>query len=176
MELHYFYLIAGLMVICASGVVLTRNLLHAALSLSGTFFCTAILYLCLHAEFMAVAQVLVYIGGVVIFALFTILLTTNLGERFLLPSKGRVIGGTIFASVILVGFIVKLSAIDFLKVDKIAEGNLASLNDLGTRFLDAGPTGFILPFEVISVLLLASMIGAVVIARRQPVTKSKDDQ
>jgi NADH:ubiquinone oxidoreductase subunit K/uncharacterized MnhB-related membrane protein len=84
-----FYLVAGIMLALSAGVVMARNILHAALYLIFTLSGTALLYLFMNAEFAAIAQVLVYIGGIVIVVVFTILLTSQLGEQHLESSAPR---------------------------------------------------------------------------------------
>ena len=75
-----FYLVAFIILVTAVCTVAVKNILQSAVFLIFSFVATAILYLLLHAEFTALAQVMVYIGGVVIFVVFTILLTSHLGE------------------------------------------------------------------------------------------------
>ena len=75
-----FYAVALVMILTAVFTVAVKNILQSAVFLIFSFVATAILYLLLHAEFIALAQVMVYVGGVVIFVVFTILLTSHLGE------------------------------------------------------------------------------------------------
>jgi len=146
-------------------VVTLKNLLHAALSLIAAFGVTAGLYILLNAEFVAAAQVMVYIGGIVIFIVFAILLTTKLGEKFL-PSN-RLVKGVSF--LIASGVFIPLAL--FFKSAKLtstaSEGSQnGSIEAIGLRLMNIGADGFIVPFEVISILLLASVIGAITVARK----------
>jgi NADH-quinone oxidoreductase subunit J len=115
------------------------------------------------AEFVAVAQVMVYIGGVVVFIVFAILLTSHLGEKTLETSRLRKILAVFFS------IIVTVLAVTFLKeigeVAQTATEDFASLAAIGKRLLSPSDSGFLLPFEAISLLLLISLIGAVTIAR-----------
>ncbi|GBU25820.1 hypothetical protein R83H12_02478 [Fibrobacteria bacterium R8-3-H12] len=158
-----FYATAAIMVAAALLTVLAKNILHSAVALIGTFFGTAVLYFLLSAEFIAVAQVMVYIGGVIVFVVFTILLTSRLGERVQETSRLRKIVAIVFS------LLVAILAFSFLKefgiiLQKQTE-DFATLAAIGKRLLSPDDRGFLLPFEAISLLLLISLIGAVTIAR-----------
>jgi len=166
-----FYIVAFAILAGAVWAVTAKNILHSAMALIGSFFGTAILYLMLSAEFIAIAQVLVYIGGVVIFVIFTILLTTRLGDKAeIAPGMRKLLAlalsGTLFGT-----FVHALSRTGILMSTKtqIADSNYASIERIGMRFLDPGANGFLVPFEIISLLLLISVIGAIVIARKEEV-------
>lgn len=164
-----FYIVAIAMLVSAIWAVTAKNILHSAMALIGCFFGTAILYLMLSAEFIAVAQVLVYIGGVVIFVIFTILLTTRLGDRadiapgmrkLLALALSATVFGTMIHALQRAGYIVATNKVE-------APSDFASIQTIGYRFLDPGANGFLVPFEIISLLLLISVIGAIVVARKE---------
>ncbi len=162
-----FYVVAAFMVACSIATVMVKNILHSAVFLIGTFFCTAVLYLLLRAEFLAIAQVMVYIGGVTIFVVFTILLTSQLGEKALLTLKSRRVLALGFALVFFASMaqlVLKIPAP--VAGEQTTVAGYASMQNFGLRLLSAEPSGFIIPFEVISLLLLASLIGAITIARK----------
>ena len=103
-----FYVVAFAMVATAVAVVLAKNLLQSAVFLIFSFIGTAVLYLLLHAEFNAMAQIMVYAGGVVIFVIFTILLTSHLGESVLYVKLPRtfialIISAALFAMLVAAG-------------------------------------------------------------------------
>jgi NADH-quinone oxidoreductase subunit J len=158
-----FYATAVVMVAAALLTVLAKNILHSAVALICVFFGTAVLYFLLSAEFIAVAQVMVYIGGVVVFVVFTILLTSRLGERIQETSRSRKILAFVFS------LLIAILAFAFLKELGTSLQNqsedFATLSAIGKRLISSGETGFLLPFEAISLLLLISLIGAVTIAR-----------
>jgi NADH-quinone oxidoreductase subunit J len=164
-----FYIVAFAILAGSVWAVTAKNILHSAMGLIASFFGTAILYLMLSAEFIAIAQVLVYIGGVVIFVIFTILLTSRLGDKAeIAPGMRKLLALTLSAT--LFGtFIHALSRAGVLMNAKtqIADSNYASIERIGLRFLDPGSSGFLVPFEIISLLLLISVIGAIVIARKE---------
>jgi len=165
-----FYITAVIMVAGALLTVLVKNILHSAIALIGTFFSSAVLYFLLSAEFVAVAQVMVYIGGVVVFVVFTILLTSRLGEKALEASKLRKVLAAIFSMVVAVLAAMLLKEVGGL--EQIAAEDFSSLDAIGKRLLSSEESGFLLPFEAISLLLLISLIGAVTIAR----TPYKEDR
>jgi NADH-quinone oxidoreductase subunit J len=160
-----FYLVAALRVVFAVLTVALPNILMSAAFLVATFMGTAALYLLLGAEFLAVAQVMVYIGGVVIFIVFTILLTSQLGEKSLRTGAVR----KVFALVLSVVFFGSMAALllsaptSFFNTPPEGFGGLLAF---GARLLSYGPEGFLVPFELVSLLLLASLIGAITVAHR----------
>lgn len=166
-----FYILSFGILFFAIIVVTIKNLLHAALALISTLFLTGVLYIGLHAEFVAVAQVLVYIGGVVIFIVFTIFLTSKLGERPAMPGFFSKIFGVLCAGQLIVFAFVFTRV---LPVGELKSGErIADLETIGQRLLDTRLGGFIVPFEIISVLLLSALIGAVALARKEPEHKVK---
>jgi NADH-quinone oxidoreductase subunit J len=143
--------------------VLVKNILHSAIALISTFFGSTILYFLLSAEFVAIAQVMVYIGGVVVFVVFAILLTSHLGEVTLEAGKPRKILALLFSIVIVAMSITLLKGVNWNL--QIAPEDFASLSAIGKRLISPSDDGFLLPFEAISLLLLISLIGAITIAR-----------
>ncbi len=171
-----FYSFAGLMVFFSILVVMTPNLLHGAIALVASFFMTAGLYLLFQMEFVAIAQVMVYIGGIVIFMVITILLTTRLGELHNPPTPKQRLWGLFVAATLLVMLLSVLTGHNFMQKIRppamLAESG--SLAAIGARLLKPTAGGFIVPFELVSVLLLIALIGAVVIARKEP-KKNEDN-
>ena len=165
-----FFSFAGLLVFFSALVVLNPNLVHAAISLVASFFMTAALYLLLEMEFVAIAQIMVYVGGLVIFVVITILLTTHLGEKNLLATPKQWIWGLLVSGTLLTMLLFKANpALHFpTLVDRPHPQNAASLETVGKRLLQPTQDGFLVPFELISVLLLIALIGAVVIAKKDP--------
>ena len=166
-----FYAVAIVMLVTAVFTVVAKNILQSAVFLIFSFGATAILYMLLHAEFIALAQVMTYVGGVVILVVFTILLTTHLGEDAFATKIPR-----IFAAFALsIGFVfVMVKCI--LPTPELASGivnapaNYSSLQNFAVRLLGYDQNGFIIPFEAVSVLLLMTLICAITVARR-----SKDE-
>lgn len=152
--------------------VTARNLFRSALALLGVLWCTAMLFLLLKAEMVALVQVMVYIGGIMIFVLYAVLLTSELGGKMPRPAAVRIAAGAIAAGALLSFLLALPRWVAAGTVEVVGPGaeapisNLASLKDIGLRLLDPGPNGFLVPFEIISVVLLAAMVGAIAIARQ----------
>jgi NADH-quinone oxidoreductase subunit J len=157
-----FILLALVTFMAAAAAMTLRNLVHCALALAVCFVGLAALYLQLDAQFVGFAQVLVYVGAVAILIVFAILLTRSgevTNESVLAPgwAGGVVVAGCVFA---LVGWAVLGSGALPLEVAPAPE---VTVRDLG----DALMTRYIVPLEVIGLLLTAALIGAVVIAMRE---------
>jgi NADH-quinone oxidoreductase subunit J len=128
----------------------------------------------LSAEFLAVAQVMVYIGGIVVFIVFTILLTCSLGERSLEIGTLRKVIAVVFSVAVAVLAVLLLK--NAHGIAQMPNEHFASLAEIGKRLLAADSNGFLLPFEAISLLLLISLIGAVTIARTIREDKNAGDE
>ncbi len=154
-----FFTLAGLALGSAGVVAFSRNIIHSALALLGTFLGVAGLYVTLSADFLAATQVLVYVGGTLTLIVFAVMLTARIEDmKVSNPSQG------LLAGVGLVGIILLL-------LGKVAATTAWSLSERATN-PSAGKLGhaflgdYLLPFELGSVVLLAAMIGSVVLARR----------
>jgi NADH-quinone oxidoreductase subunit J len=186
----FFYGLCAVLLGLAGVTVLSRNLFRSALGLLGVLLCTAVLFLLLQAEMVALVQVMVYIGGIMIFVLYAVLLTSELGGRMASPSPLK-IGLAVVVAAVALGMLAGLakkaggagggvrtespagavradvqagSAVEDAQPGSVEpEANIASMKSLGERLLD--PRGFLVPFELISVLLLAAMVGAIAVAR-----------
>lgn len=159
-----FGILALFALLSAIMVVSVRNLIHAALWLIATFFTMAAIYLLMQAEFLSLAQVLIYVGAISILILFAIMLTRDIeGETTKLLYKRWWIGGLVAAA--LFGLLIAPSVIrhNWQIAPPNADGTtpaVSSTIEIGTAFLRE----YLLPFEVASVLLLVALIGATVIA------------
>jgi len=158
-QLAIFYLLAAFTVWAAAVVVLGRNIVRAAVALIFSFCGVAGLYLLLEADFLAAVQVLIYVGGITILLLFAIMLTT------------RIAGGTrVVNDQMLLGGVVGLGLLAGL-VYAVGRGipGIATAPPLPetTPFLGrALLTTYALPFEAVSILLLAALVGAIILARK----------
>jgi NADH-quinone oxidoreductase subunit J len=165
---YLFYGLATAVLTFSLLAVSLPNLLHAAISLIAAFFVTAAIYIMLQLEFVALAQIMIYIGGIIIFMMIIILLTTGLGveNRHLVPNSSRLAGAAVSAT-LLFGLLYAISGKpSVVLVKSIQRAAPVTLDDIGLRLLSTGSEGFIVPFEIISLLLLVALVGAVVIARR----------
>ena len=154
-----FYALAALAVAGAAWVALARNIVHSAFALLATFFGVAGLYAFLSADLIAVIQLLVYVGGVLILILFAVMLTSRISDvRVSNRSAGLGTGLLVLVGIIAVTAAIALR-VPWGKAPPATPEPMAS--GVGDALL--GP--YVLPFEVISILLLAALIGAVTIAR-----------
>ena len=162
-----FYVVALVILLTAVCCVAVKNILQSAVFLIFSFVTTAILYLLMHAEFIALAQVMVYVGGVVIFVVFTILLTSHLGEDAFTTKIPRIFTAFVL-SITFVFVMIKciLPAPDLASGIVNSPADYSSLENFALRLLGYDQSGFIIPFEVVSILLLMTLICAITVARR----------
>ena len=156
----FIYVALVMSLAAALGVVLLPNLFHSALCLVATLIGVAILYLALQAEFIAIVQILLYVGAVATLIIFVIMLTHRLGDKAI-PQTNR---QSLPAALALTAFVGLVTSLLF-KMNWPAAGSSVSRVDtlaLGRALLGA----YVFPFEVVSVVLIAALIGAVVIARQ----------
>ena len=156
-----FYILAALTVVSGAAVALSRNVVHAAFSLLGTFMGVAGLYVLLSADFMAAVQLLVYVGGVMVLILFTVMLTNRTGSVNLTDTSPKLMPGVFICGALMVLLAYAVGTTSWETVS--APSYRPSTALLGEAFLRE----YLLPFEVLSVLLLAVLIGAVVVATKE---------
>ncbi|MFC1563802.1 NADH-quinone oxidoreductase subunit J [candidate division KSB1 bacterium] len=168
MESIFFYSLAIISIAAALMVVISRNPVHSALFLIVTFFCIAGLFALLNAHFLAVIQVLVYTGAIMVLFLFVIMLLNLKAESFefekLLNLKILGVGAGAFLLFEMLFFIIKSSS------------NISSAGDVSEAMLQEGNTkmvgkllftDYLLPFEITSILLIVAIVGAVVLAKKK---------
>ena len=160
-----YAVIALTIIVCSVLAVTTRKILRAATYLLFSLFVTAALYFQLDYEFLGAVQIAVYAGGIVVLFVFSILLTSKPGDNTpALASKKRVLGGIGALAMFLVAGYSLVSRTSMLSA--VAAGGNPSMTEIGTALMGTGHGQYLLPFEAISVLLLACIIGGVVIARK----------
>ena len=156
-----FGMIAAMMIFFALNVVTTKNVVHAALSLVMVLAGAAAQYLLLAAEFVAVTQVLVYVGAVMVLFLFGVMLTrARLGAEADLNNKNFLLG--------LPVALLMFGVMAYVLLDQIGDQTLDSTSaQTSTQQLSDNIFGpYLLPFWALSFLLLAAVIGAIVLARK----------
>lgn len=156
-----FYFIAGITVISALGVAFSRNVVYSAFSLMGALLGAAGLYAFLAADFVAVVQVLVYVGGILVLTLFAIMLTHQISE---VEISNRSVGSGV--ALVLVGIVgagmgYALWRAPWHRVTS-AEATPTTYA-IGDVFLGR----YLLPFELASIVLLTALVGAVVLSRKE---------
>lgn len=187
-----FWILAVMAIVGALGVVLVPNLFRAALLLIVVFVAVAGMFILLSAEFLAVVQILIYVGAIAILIIFAIMLTRDV-QHGNLPNRMQ-IPAAVFAALLLTALVAV--AVDtkweFLPADQQDRAELVQVNALttltGEVLDDAGVSpedqtevqesgladllisDYVLPFEAVSVLLLAALIGALVLVRPNPGT------
>jgi NADH-quinone oxidoreductase subunit J len=161
-EALVFYPLAALVFVSAASVALSRNVLYSAFSLLGTLGGVAGLYLLLGADFVGIAQFLIYVGGILVLILFAVLLTNRIGQiRISNVSAGILVGAPAAGS---------LGAL-LVRVATATQWHTLAASDVApapttARLGDAFLTDYLLPFELVSLVLLVALVGAMVIARR----------
>jgi NADH-quinone oxidoreductase subunit J len=158
-----FYLLSFVIIVSAIYVVTLRNIFHSALFLILALFGVAGIYILLEAEFLAAVQILIYVGAVAILMIFAIMLTSQLASKRIEQSNEQVT----VAIVVCAGFLLVSLGSFIYTVWRTVDSQLPENNTLTIGKLLM--TDFVLPFEVVSVVLLAAMIGAIVLARREKI-------
>ncbi len=156
-----FWILAITMAFAAMRVVTVRNVVHAALYLVVTLMGAAAMYIMLFAEFVAWVQVLVYVGAIVVLALFGLMLTRAPIGSGDFDNNQRGLAALVAAAIFGLTSWVMFRAFEGQEVNYAREAGTTS-KQVGEEIF----TRYVLPFEVVSVLLLAALVGAVVIARR----------
>ena len=159
-----FWVLSAVAVGCAIGVILSRNPVNSVMFLIGTFFAISGHYILMNAQFLAIVNIIVYAGAIMVLFLFVIMLM-NLNAD-VEPQKGQLVqlAGVISGGVL---FLVVLAAIKTAKpepIDKTAT-DIGLITNLGKVLF----TKYVLPFEISSVLFLSAMIGAIVIGKKEEV-------
>ncbi len=156
-----FYAFALVTIVSAIGVVFSRSIVYAAFSLLFAFFGVAALYVLLAADFIAITQILLYVGGILVLIIFGIMLTSRANSVEM--KKGLL---SIAPSVVLAGVIAG-TLIGVLTTTKWPSAGTAPAEETAKPIGALLMTKFVLPFELASVLLLVALVGAVIIARRE---------
>ncbi len=171
MHAVFFYLLAAFILFSASFVVTAHNLFRSAMGLIAALLGVAGLYLLMDAQFLSAIQITVYIGGIVVLMVFVILLVTDVTQKLFQQCAGwrkGIVGVLAFLLCFLMSSM--MLAYQF-HPPKPVPAKSASVEDIGHALLSPNRGGFILPFEVISLVLIAALIGAVTVARSDEETQ-----
>ena len=160
-----FYGFALMTVGSALLVVTVRNIVHAAFSLMVTLFGVAGLYVFLQADFLAATQVIVYVGGILVLILFGVMMTSGRLEMRIHIERGQLLLGGVVSLALFMLLLTVIANTPAWK-NRIDDGTALppTTEKIGELILN-GP--FLLPFEVVSVLLLVALIGAALISRKE---------
>ena len=187
----FFYLFAAAIVISAIVVALSRNIVHAAFALLFTFAGVAGIYVLLSADFLAVSQILIYVGGILVLIVFGVMFTnrvTNIDLKKVLSSRipAFLLCGALLA--LLISFIVPTHWISYTdmpwkrspwghnaiqQATELPQGTIREILDhngsqgttqsIGTLLM----TDYLLPFELVSIILLVALVGAMTLVRKE---------
>ena len=160
-----FYLLAGMTLGCGFLSVLTRQIFRAAIYLLFALIGIAGLYFWMNYEFIAAVQIVVYVGGIVVLIIFSIFLTQQAGDTLTSPKLGRALFSGLAVFCAFAFTMLQIWQDGFVKAG--TAGEPLTVRKIGEKMLSTEEGGYALPFEVISMLLLAAMVGCIVIALRQ---------
>jgi len=156
-----FYVIAAVTVVSALGVALGNNIVYSAFALMGTLLGVAATFVLLGADFLGVVQVFIYVGGILVLTLFAVMLTHRIADVHV---SNRAVGR--LPGLVVVGFVfvwmVRLAMRTGWAVGEPGPPSPTTAG-IGEAFL----TQYVLPFEIASVVLLAVLIGAILISRKE---------
>ena len=158
----FFYMFALMIIVFGILAVTAKKIFHAAVYLLFTLINVAALYFYLNYEFLAAVQIVVYVGGIVVLILFSLFLTHRVSDDMLSPPTYR----RVFAlSLCIVGFTFAFFLVLAYNFPDISSSPVEmSVHYIGRQMLNYGNGGYVLPFEVVSILLLAALIGSIAIA------------
>ena len=162
MERIIFYIIAFIIIAFSFMAVNSKNLLRSAVYLFFVMLGIAGFYFLIHYDFLAAVQLSVYAGGIVVLIVFAILLTHDIDKKMESPALGKrlLVGIVSFAGAATT--IWTIYNTDFAVKEGVEN---VSVERIGTQLMSLTEGGYVLPFEVISVLLLAAMVGAIIVAK-----------
>jgi NADH-quinone oxidoreductase subunit J len=156
-----FYALAALTVGSAMLVAFSRNIVYSTFALLGAFMGVVGIYILLAADFVAMVQLLVYVGGILVLTIFAVMLTAGIGD---VTVSNRAVGTGSAIFVVAIGAAVMLYALQRTNWHQAAAVTAAPTTyAIGNAFLG----DYVLPFEVASLVLLAALIGAIVISRHE---------
>ncbi|MDP2721846.1 MAG: NADH-quinone oxidoreductase subunit J [Bacteroidales bacterium] len=167
MSIHelMFYVFSGMILLFSVLTVTSRRILRAAVYLLFVLVSTAGIYFMLNYQFLAAVQLTLYAGGIVVLIIFSILLTSHISQKFepigikkMVFSALAVAAGAVLTIMTVVGYGFDSTVITSENPD---------METIGLSLLSYGKNGYVLPFEVISILLLAAMVASIVIAKKE---------
>lgn len=171
-ELIAFYFFAGITVLSALFIAFAKNVLHAAFTLLATLLGVAALFVFARAEFLSIAQIMIYIGGILVLVIFGILITSSYDVVQKVVNRTFSITFFLFSMLVFAGLCYVISITDFKGVEQAevqypANEQYSQVNIFGINIM----TSYLLPFEVSAVMLMAALLGAALIAGKN----SNDD-
>lgn len=164
-----FYILAFAILAFSVLTVTTKRLIRSAMFLFFTLLSTAGIYFLLGYTFLASVQMMVYAGGIVVLFVFSIMLTNADSEKLRGFKLGKLFAAAItcLLGAAIVLFIIITHNFKDAITNLVPDENLTSINTIGENMLSFDKYGYVLPFEAVSVLLLACIVGGLIIARKR---------
>ncbi len=161
-----FAIFSAVIIIFSILTVTSRRILRAATFLLFVLVATGGMYFLLRFNFLAAIQLTLYAGGIVVLIIFSILLTSHIGEKLEKPGLKKIIPAFVAAGV---GAVVTISTIlqHNFPVEVISGSERTDIRLIAKSLISVEKFGYALPFEVISILLLAAMVGAIILAKKR---------
>ena len=160
-----FFILAAVILVCSVLTVTTRRILRAATYLLFVLFATAGLYFQMNYSFLGAVQLTIYAGGIIVLYVFSILLTSSQGDKSE-DIKGYKLFVGLAATLLSLGVCLYVTLRHDFMPSHFVHGEL-DVQTIGHALMSSGKYGYVLPFEVISILLLACIIGGIMIARKR---------
>jgi NADH-quinone oxidoreductase subunit J len=162
-----FFILAAVIIICSILTVTTRRILRAATYLLFVLFATAGLYFQLNYTFLGAVQLTIYAGGIIVLYVFSILLTSSDADKKEPLRNRRKVAGLIASAVGVALSLFLLLSHTFPEVMALSDAGELSMKTIGYTMMGTGKYQYLLPFELVSVLLLACIVGGLMIARKR---------
>ena len=172
MEKIIFYSLALIMIVFAIASVTSRKMLRSVIYLLFVLCGIAGIYFLIDYNFLAAIQLTVYAGGIIVLIIFSVILVHHIEMELEIAKISKQI---LVGLACLIGLSVFLTTIYSYEFNVVENSLTTTTSDIGMKLLSYEAGGFILPFEVISVLLLAAMVGAIVIAKGKKLTDKNDE-
>lgn len=170
-ETIVFYILAAIVAIFSILSVTTKRIIRAATYLLFVLFGTAGLYFLLGYTFLGAVQIMVYAGGIIVLYIFAIMLTgktaTTTQKQLSLAKRAAALVATLIGTGLLLFTIIARKFASISLSESVTNESAAPMKTLGKTLLSSGDGGYLLPFEAVSVLLLACIIGGLIIARKR---------
>ena len=172
MEKYIFYILSFIIIVFAIASVTSRKMLRSVIYLLFVLSGIAGIYFLIDYNFLAAIQLTVYAGGIIVLIIFSVILVHHIEMELEIAKRSKQLLVGLSCLVGLALFLITIYSYEFNVVENY---NTITTYDIGMKLLSYEAGGFILPFEVISILLLAAMIGAIIIAKGKKLSNKNDN-
>jgi NADH:ubiquinone oxidoreductase subunit 6 (subunit J) len=155
-----FYILEALAALSAVAILFTKNVFYGTLLLITSLLSVAGIYILANAEFVAVTQILIYAGGVLVLIIFSVMLTSKISGKSLVTKNQHWFAGSIVGLSIFIALVIFYTSTSFFTGNPPTPTAFTPINQIGILLM----TDYILPFEVAGILLLVALVGAAVVA------------